>query len=159
MRSVLPENAKIADDAKETVQECVSEFIDHITREANAICHRDHRKTITPEDLLYAMETAKFHEYAETLTQFLRRQREEDLARNFMRDRPLVWPNVVEDVQAQDRVLAQQDVDPGPRGGLTGPMNDDFYTPNLGEGSSSGPPMDAGVDFPYEEFDVYQTFK
>ncbi|XP_075473398.1 uncharacterized protein LOC142504410 [Primulina tabacum] len=104
-----------------------------------------HRKTINPEDLLYAMETTKFHNYAETLTQFLRRQREEHLARDFMRDRPLIWPNVIDSVQAQDQVLAQQVVDPGPQDGLTG--------------SSSGPSMDAGVEFPLEEFDVYQPFK
>ena len=33
MRKALPSNAKIAKDAKETVQECVSEFISFITSE------------------------------------------------------------------------------------------------------------------------------
>ncbi len=33
MKQVLPENAKIAKDAKETVQECVSEFISFVTSE------------------------------------------------------------------------------------------------------------------------------
>lgn len=33
MKKSLPENAKIAKDAKETVQECVSEFISFITSE------------------------------------------------------------------------------------------------------------------------------
>jgi nuclear transcription Y subunit beta len=33
MKNVLPANAKIARDAKETVQECVSEFISFITSE------------------------------------------------------------------------------------------------------------------------------
>lgn len=152
MRRMLPENAKIADDAKETIQECVSEFIDHITREANTICHHDHRKTITPEDVLFAMETTKFHNYAATLSQFLRKYREEDPARNFMRGRPLVWPNVVESVQAQEQV-AQLEVN----NGLVDPVHD-FYSPSLGEGSSSGP-MNASFDFPLEEFDVYQPFK
>jgi hypothetical protein len=35
MKKVLPGNAKIARDAKETVQECVSEFISFITSEYN----------------------------------------------------------------------------------------------------------------------------
>ncbi len=35
MRKALPSNAKIAKDAKETVQECVSEFISFITSEGN----------------------------------------------------------------------------------------------------------------------------
>lgn len=33
MKKTLPESAKIAKDAKETVQECVSEFISFITSE------------------------------------------------------------------------------------------------------------------------------
>jgi nuclear transcription Y subunit beta len=33
MKKALPPNAKIAKDAKETVQECVSEFISFITSE------------------------------------------------------------------------------------------------------------------------------
>ncbi len=33
MKKSLPNNAKIAKDAKETVQECVSEFISFITSE------------------------------------------------------------------------------------------------------------------------------
>jgi nuclear transcription Y subunit beta len=38
MKKALPANAKIAKDAKETVQECVSEFISFITSE----CDRNH---------------------------------------------------------------------------------------------------------------------
>ena len=33
MKKALPANAKVAKDAKETVQECVSEFISFITSE------------------------------------------------------------------------------------------------------------------------------
>jgi histone H3/H4 len=33
MKKALPANAKIAKDAKETIQECVSEFISFITSE------------------------------------------------------------------------------------------------------------------------------
>ena len=38
MKRTLPENAKIAKDAKETVQECVSEFISFITSEGSWLC-------------------------------------------------------------------------------------------------------------------------
>ncbi|MBI20046.1 MAG: hypothetical protein CMB73_05675 [Euryarchaeota archaeon] len=37
MKKALPTNAKVAKDAKETVQECVSEFISFITSEY--VCH------------------------------------------------------------------------------------------------------------------------
>ncbi|KZV30955.1 nuclear transcription factor Y subunit B-9-like [Dorcoceras hygrometricum] len=156
MRRMLPENAKIADAAKETVQECVSEFIDHITRQANEICHRDHRRTITPEDLLLALETTRFHKYAQTLTLLSRKQRKEDVPSNIMPGGPLLWPNVVGSVDAHDQV-AQQEVDHWPRNMLTDPM-DSHYKPNFGEGSSCGPTND-GFDLSLEEFDVYQQFE
>uniref|UniRef100_A0A0D3GFE0 Transcription factor CBF/NF-Y/archaeal histone domain-containing protein n=1 Tax=Oryza barthii TaxID=65489 RepID=A0A0D3GFE0_9ORYZ len=63
MRRVLPAHAKISDDAKETIQECVSEFISFVTGEANDRCHREHRKTVTAEDLVWAMDRLGFDDY------------------------------------------------------------------------------------------------
>lgn len=40
MKRSLPPNAKIAKDAKETVQECVSEFISFITSEGRCVVGR-----------------------------------------------------------------------------------------------------------------------
>ena len=57
MKRVLPANAKIAKDAKETMQECVSEFISFITGEASDKCAREKRKTINGDDILWAMST------------------------------------------------------------------------------------------------------
>ncbi|RVX14846.1 Nuclear transcription factor Y subunit B-8 [Vitis vinifera] len=57
MKKALPANAKISKDAKETVQECVSEFISFITGEASDKCQREKRKTINGDDLLWAMTT------------------------------------------------------------------------------------------------------
>lgn len=37
MKTALPENAKIAKEAKECMQECVSEFISFITSEGTSI--------------------------------------------------------------------------------------------------------------------------
>ncbi|KAG9309554.1 histone-fold-containing protein [Chiua virens] len=62
-----PSTAKIAKDAKECVQECISEFISFITSEAAEKCHMEKRKTIGGEDILYAMATLGFENYAETL--------------------------------------------------------------------------------------------
>ncbi|PIN08671.1 hypothetical protein CDL12_18757 [Handroanthus impetiginosus] len=78
MRRTLPVHAKIADDAKETIQECVSEFISFITSEANKKCHQEYRKTITPEDVLSAMETLGFNNYIEPLTIFLKKYHARD---------------------------------------------------------------------------------
>merc|ERR1712010_378510 len=76
MKKSLPNNAKIAKDAKETVQECVSEFISFITSEASDKCQREKRKTINGEDLLWAMSTLGFEEYVEPLKVYLLKYRE-----------------------------------------------------------------------------------
>ena len=67
MKASVPPTAKIAKDAKECVQECVSEFISFITSEAAEKCQLEKRKTIGGEDILYAMATLGFDNYAETL--------------------------------------------------------------------------------------------
>jgi len=67
MKASVPPTAKIAKDAKECVQECVSEFISFITSEAAEKCQLEKRKTIGGEDILYAMGTLGFDNYAETL--------------------------------------------------------------------------------------------
>ncbi|CAL5437374.1 unnamed protein product [Camellia sinensis] len=60
MKKALPANAKISKDAKETVQECISEFISFITG----------------DDLLWAMTTLGFEEYVEPLKVYLLRFRD-----------------------------------------------------------------------------------
>ncbi|XP_038974158.1 nuclear transcription factor Y subunit B-6 [Phoenix dactylifera] len=76
MRKVLPLQAKISDDAKETIQECVSEYISFITGEANERCQREHRKTITAEDVIWAMGKLGFEDYVAPLNRYLHRYRE-----------------------------------------------------------------------------------
>ena len=53
MKKVLPPNAKIAKEAKESIQECVSEFIAFITSEASDKCQQEKRKTINGDDILW----------------------------------------------------------------------------------------------------------
>ncbi|XP_042427440.1 nuclear transcription factor Y subunit B-3-like [Zingiber officinale] len=76
MKKALPANAKIAKDAKETIQECVSEFISFITSEASDKCQREKRKTINGDDLLWAMATLGFEDYIEPLKLYLQKYRE-----------------------------------------------------------------------------------
>ncbi|KAI8560371.1 hypothetical protein RHMOL_Rhmol04G0250700 [Rhododendron molle] len=93
MKKALPSNGKIAKDAKETVQECVSEFISFVTSEyeiylfvfvciyldmsrASDKCQREKRKTINGDDLLWAMATLGFEDYIEPLKVYLTRYRE-----------------------------------------------------------------------------------
>lgn len=76
MKKSLPANAKIAKDAKETVQECVSEFISFITSEASDKCKQEKRKTINGDDLLWAMTTLGFDKYVEPLKMYLMKYRD-----------------------------------------------------------------------------------
>eukprot|EP00183_Erythrolobus_madagascarensis_P002004 CAMPEP_0185851056 /NCGR_PEP_ID=MMETSP1354-20130828/5240_1 /TAXON_ID=708628 /ORGANISM="Erythrolobus madagascarensis, Strain CCMP3276" /LENGTH=95 /DNA_ID=CAMNT_0028551833 /DNA_START=196 /DNA_END=483 /DNA_ORIENTATION=- len=76
MKQALPENAKVAKDGKDTVQECVSEFVSFITSEASDKCIREKRKTINGEDILWAMNTLGFDTYIEPLKAYLMRYRE-----------------------------------------------------------------------------------
>ncbi|KAL2134890.1 hypothetical protein VTI74DRAFT_10525 [Chaetomium olivicolor] len=77
MKTALPENAKIAKEAKECMQECVSEFISFITSEASEKCHQEKRKTVNGEDILFAMSSLGFENYAEALKIYLTKYREQ----------------------------------------------------------------------------------
>ncbi|PKA66598.1 Nuclear transcription factor Y subunit B-3 [Apostasia shenzhenica] len=83
MKRSLPSNAKVSKEAKETVQECVSEFISFITGEASDKCRREKRKTINGDDLLWAMETLGFDSYVVPLKSYLNRCRASEGERNF----------------------------------------------------------------------------
>ncbi len=93
MKLALPDNAKIAKEAKECMQECVSEFISFITSEgkrdqrvmarvgadqdaASEKCQLEKRKTVNGEDILFAMGSLGFENYAEALKIYLARYRE-----------------------------------------------------------------------------------
>lgn len=76
MKSAVPGSAKISKDAKETVQECVSEFISFITSEANDKCLQEKRKTINGDDLVHAMKTLGFDNYVDPLSTYLSRYKE-----------------------------------------------------------------------------------
>lgn len=76
MKKVVPDSGKIAKDARECVQECISEFISFITSEASDRCHNERRKTINGEDILFAMSTLGFDNYVEPLKLYLQKYRE-----------------------------------------------------------------------------------
>ncbi|XWS41298.1 hypothetical protein CRYUN_Cryun17cG0069000 [Craigia yunnanensis] len=76
MKKVIPSNGKISKDAKETVQECVSEFISFVTGEASDKCQREKRKTINGNDIIWAITALGFEEYVGPLKLYLTKYRE-----------------------------------------------------------------------------------
>ncbi|GHJ89592.1 hypothetical protein NliqN6_5994 [Naganishia liquefaciens] len=79
MKAALPDNAKIAKEAKECVQECVSEFISFLSSEAAEKVLNDKRKTINGEDILYGMTALGFDNYAEACKVYLAKYRSRQL--------------------------------------------------------------------------------
>ncbi|KAM3961626.1 nuclear factor Y-box B [Aphomia sociella] len=80
MKRAIPENGKIAKDARECVQECISEFISFVTSEASDRCQVEKRKTINGEDVLFALNTLGFDNYVEPLKLYLKKFRETALS-------------------------------------------------------------------------------
>ncbi|XP_054804174.1 nuclear transcription factor Y subunit B-4-like [Prosopis cineraria] len=78
MKQILPPNAKISKEAKETMQECVSEFISFVTGEASDKCHKEKRKTVNGDDICWALATLGFDDYAEPLKRYLLKFRESE---------------------------------------------------------------------------------
>ncbi|XP_042477028.1 nuclear transcription factor Y subunit B-4-like [Macadamia integrifolia] len=76
MKQILPSNAKISKEAKETMQECVSEFISFVTGEASDKCHKEKRKTVNGDDICWALGALGFDDYVEPLKRYLHTYRE-----------------------------------------------------------------------------------
>lgn len=76
MKQILPPNTKISKEAKETMQECVSEFISFVTGEAADRCQKENRKTLNGDDICWALGSLGFDDYAEPLKRYLDRYRE-----------------------------------------------------------------------------------
>ena len=63
MKMNLDPNMKISKEAKELVEDCVTEFICFITSEASEKCKKEKRKTINGEDILTVMKHLGFDNY------------------------------------------------------------------------------------------------
>ncbi len=76
LKRALPPSARVSKEAKEAVQEGVSEFISFVTSEASDRCQQEKRKTINGDDLLWAMGTLGFERYVEPLRLYLAKYRD-----------------------------------------------------------------------------------
>lgn len=76
MKHILPLNAKISKEAKETMQQCASEFISFVTSEASEKCHKQNRKTVNGDDICWALSSLGFDHSSEGMLRYLARFRE-----------------------------------------------------------------------------------
>ena len=82
IKTNLPSEVKLSKEAKETFQECVSEFISFITSEASDKCNIEKRKTINGEDIIYALSNLGFEHYNNILKVYLEKYRESQKSLN-----------------------------------------------------------------------------
>lgn len=75
MKNAIPENAKVSKEAKECMQECVTEFVAFVTSESAEICLGEKRKTINGQDVLHALTSLGMENYAEVLKIYLAKYR------------------------------------------------------------------------------------
>nr|XP_043630000.1 nuclear transcription factor Y subunit B-4-like [Erigeron canadensis] len=81
MKLILPPTAKISKEAKETVQECASEFLSFVTGEASDKCQKENRKTVNGDDICWALGSLGFDEYSQAIVRYLHKYRESEKER------------------------------------------------------------------------------
>ncbi|XP_064649215.1 protein Dr1-like [Lineus longissimus] len=62
IKELLP-HTRIANEARELISNCCTEFIHLLSSEANDICNKQQKKTISPDHVLNALEALGFGEY------------------------------------------------------------------------------------------------
>ncbi|KAM7478203.1 hypothetical protein LguiA_026416 [Lonicera macranthoides] len=76
MKRILPPNAKISKEAKETIQECATEFVSFVASEASDKCHKENRKIVNGHDICWALISLGFDEYGEVIMKYLLKYKE-----------------------------------------------------------------------------------
>lgn len=70
IKEIIP-NVRVANDARELILNCCTEFIHLVSTEANEICNKQMKKTISPEHVLAALDSLGFGNYKEDATTVL----------------------------------------------------------------------------------------
>ncbi|KAG6773195.1 hypothetical protein POTOM_020456 [Populus tomentosa] len=82
MKKILPPTAKISKEAKQTMQECATEFISFVTGEASDKCQKENRKTVNGDDICWALISLGFDDHAEAMVRYLHKYREAERERS-----------------------------------------------------------------------------
>lgn len=75
MKEALPKDTKVSREARECVQECVTEFIAFITCESCEIIKEEKRKTIVGDDILRSMRELHFENYVQHIDYYNKKYR------------------------------------------------------------------------------------
>ncbi|CAN8070040.1 unnamed protein product [Agarophyton chilense] len=74
-------DVRLAAETRELIAECCTEFVQLLSSEANEICEKDHKKTITPEHVLRALEQLGLHKFRDDVVEEYQRAKREEKSR------------------------------------------------------------------------------
>lgn len=75
IKEIIP-SVRVANDARELILNCCTEFIHLVSTEANDICNKQLKKTISPEHVLAALDSLGFGAYKEDATEVMKEAKE-----------------------------------------------------------------------------------
>ncbi|KAH9459651.1 hypothetical protein MJO28_010977 [Puccinia striiformis f. sp. tritici] len=102
---ILPEDVICSKDTKDLVAECCKEFITLISSEANEICEKEAKKTISPEHITSALKQLGFDDFIEEVEDINRVHKAQAKKENQKRKNKLD-----QSAFTQDELAAQQEL-------------------------------------------------
>ncbi|KXS20137.1 histone-fold-containing protein [Gonapodya prolifera JEL478] len=64
IQEMMPKDLQVSKEARELITECCVEFIHLLSSEANDVCEREQRKTISGDHVIKALKDLGFEDYA-----------------------------------------------------------------------------------------------
>ncbi|KAK4360449.1 hypothetical protein RND71_019401 [Anisodus tanguticus] len=154
MRRKLPQHARVTDNTKEAVQKLMTRYIHNITKKANERCKREQRRTVTAEDVLWAMNKIGLTNYVGPLTLYLHKYREQDAEGSLNTHMPnIVRPNFELALAPPIALAPALPINNAPAPCYSNKMvgNDDSPTESSSSSNATNYGM-YGVKDPYEQF-------
>ncbi|KAG8996109.1 negative cofactor 2 transcription regulator complex subunit ncb2 [Tulasnella sp. 427] len=100
---LLPPEINCAKETRDLVIECCVEFIHLISSEANEICEKESKKTISPEHVVQALKVLGFEAYVEEVEEVLKDHKQQ------VKDREKKVSKFEQSGFSQEELLAQQE--------------------------------------------------
>jgi histone H3/H4 len=63
IKDILPPEIRCANDTREIISDCCIEFIQLVANEANDLCAKENKKTVTPQNILDSLKKLGFERY------------------------------------------------------------------------------------------------
>ncbi|KAG8945719.1 negative cofactor 2 transcription regulator complex subunit ncb2 [Tulasnella sp. 424] len=100
---LLPQEVTCTKETRDLVIECCVEFIHLISSEANEICEKESKKTISPEHVVQALKVLGFEGYVEEVEEVLKDHKQQ------VKDREKKVSKFEQSGFSQEELLAQQE--------------------------------------------------